>query len=147
MEALQVDEQITPITTIKRHRAVAGRVRHHPRTFEDSGGRSPLITKDLDLHPQPPTNTRSPTLNSKEPSQATLHCLAIDSASQHDCNRLDRKKCLHSQKNSPLARNDRSTRHSETSNDKACDMMYINLTATQKRVYLEKYYDVRSAKH
>ena len=28
MEALQVDEQITPITTIKRHRAAAGRVRH-----------------------------------------------------------------------------------------------------------------------
>ena len=28
MEALQVDEQITPITTIKRGRAAAGRVRH-----------------------------------------------------------------------------------------------------------------------
>ena len=28
MEALQTDEQITPITTIKRHRAAAGRVRH-----------------------------------------------------------------------------------------------------------------------
>ena len=31
MEALQTDEQITPITTIKRHRAAAGRVRHRPR--------------------------------------------------------------------------------------------------------------------
>ena len=68
MEALQTDEQITPITTIKRHRAAAaGRVRHRPRSFEDSGGRSPLITWDLDLYPQPPTNTRSPTLNSEEP--------------------------------------------------------------------------------
>ena len=62
MEALQTDEQIT---TIKRHTA-AGRARHHPRSFEDSGGRSPLIIKDLDLYPQPPTNTHSPTLNSEE---------------------------------------------------------------------------------
>ena len=64
--ALQTDEQITPITTIKRHRA-AGRVRHRPRSCEGSGGRSSLIIKDLDLYPQPPTNTHSPTLNSEEP--------------------------------------------------------------------------------
>ena len=38
MEALQTDEQITPITTIKRRRAAAGRVRHRPRSFEDGGG-------------------------------------------------------------------------------------------------------------
>ena len=38
MEALQTDQQITPITTIKRHRAAAGRVRHRPRSFEDRGG-------------------------------------------------------------------------------------------------------------
>ena len=37
------------------------------RSFEDRGGRSPLIIKDLDLYPQPPLNTRSPTLNSEEP--------------------------------------------------------------------------------
>ena len=36
------------------------------RSFEDRGGRSPLIIKDLDLYPQPPTNTHSPTLNSEE---------------------------------------------------------------------------------
>ena len=65
MEALQTDEQITPITTINRHGAAAGRVRHRPRSFEDRGGRSPLIIKDL--YPQPPTNTQSPTLNSEEP--------------------------------------------------------------------------------
>jgi len=66
MEALQTDEQSTPITTIKRHTA-AGRVRRRPRSFEGSGGRSPLITWDLDLYPQPPLNTRSPTLNTEEP--------------------------------------------------------------------------------
>ena len=66
MEALQTDEQITSITTVKQ-RAVAGRVRHCPRSFEDRGGRSPLVTGDLDLYPQPPTNTRAPTLNSEEP--------------------------------------------------------------------------------
>ena len=38
-----------------------------PAVLDDSGGRSPLIIKDLDLYPQPPTNTRSPTLNSEEP--------------------------------------------------------------------------------
>ena len=70
MEALQTDEQITPITTIKR-RTAAGRVRHRPRSFEDSGGRSPLIIKDLDLYTQPPTNNRSPTLNSEEPVKLT----------------------------------------------------------------------------
>ena len=37
MEALQIDEHITPITTIKR-RAAAGRVRHRPRSYEDRGG-------------------------------------------------------------------------------------------------------------
>ena len=67
MEALQTGEQITPITTVKRRRAAAGRVRHRPRSLDDSGGRSPLIIKDLDLYPQPPTNTHSPTLNSEEP--------------------------------------------------------------------------------
>ena len=38
-----------------------------PEIRDDSGGRGPLIIKDLDLYPQPPTNTRSPTLNSEEP--------------------------------------------------------------------------------
>ena len=64
MEALQADQQIT---TLKRHRAAAGRARHRPRSCENRGGRSPLIIKDLDLYPQPPTNTRSPTPNSEEP--------------------------------------------------------------------------------
>ena len=66
MEALQTDEQSTPIATIKRNTA-AGRVRRRPRSFEGSGGRSPLIIKDLDPNPQPPTNIHSPTLNTEEP--------------------------------------------------------------------------------
>ena len=66
METLKTDEQITPTTTIKRHTA-AGRGETLSRSLDDSGGRSPLITWDLDLYPQPPTNTHSPTLNSEEP--------------------------------------------------------------------------------
>ncbi len=38
-----------------------------PKVLDDSGGTSPLITRDLDPYPQPPTNSRSPTLNSEEP--------------------------------------------------------------------------------
>ena len=34
---------------------------------DDGMGGSPFIIKDLDLYPQPPTNTRSLTLNSEEP--------------------------------------------------------------------------------
>ena len=37
MEALQADQQITPTTTIKRHRAAAGRVRHCPRSLTTAG--------------------------------------------------------------------------------------------------------------
>ena len=36
MEALQTDEQITPITTVKRHTA-AGRVGHRPRSLKTAG--------------------------------------------------------------------------------------------------------------
>ena len=44
-------------------------MRHCPRSLTTAGGgeRSPLIIKDLDLYPQPPINTRSPTLNLEEP--------------------------------------------------------------------------------
>ena len=63
METLKIDEQITPITTIKRHRAAAGRARHRPRSLttaevEDlSSSRTSTSTR----------NPRSPTLNSEEP--------------------------------------------------------------------------------
>ncbi len=36
--------------------------------LDNRRARSPLIIKDFDLYPQPPTNTRSLTLNSEEPS-------------------------------------------------------------------------------
>ena len=43
-------------------------VRHRPGSLT-IGSRSPLIIRDLDLYPQPPTNTRSPALNSEEPEK------------------------------------------------------------------------------
>ena len=55
MEALQTDEQITPITTIKRHRAAAGRVRHRPRSLKAAGEqvRSSSRTSTSTRNPQP----------------------------------------------------------------------------------------------
>ena len=66
MEALQTDEQITPITTIKRHTA-AGRVRHRPRSLTTAGVEVRSSPGTSTRNPQPPTNTHSPTLNSEEP--------------------------------------------------------------------------------
>ena len=67
MEALQTDEQITPITTIKRHRTSAGRVRHRPRSLTTAGVEVRSSPGTSTRNPQPPTNTHSPTLNSEEP--------------------------------------------------------------------------------
>ena len=53
---------------------MGGRVWVDVEDLEDSGGRSPIIIKDLDLYPQPPTNTRSTTLNSKEPVFQGVYC-------------------------------------------------------------------------
>jgi len=61
MEALQTDEQITPITTIKRH-AAAGRVRHRPRSLKTAGVevRSSPGTSTSTRNPQPtPTHPHS----------------------------------------------------------------------------------------
>ena len=55
--------------------------------LEDSGGRSLLIIKDLDLYPQPPLNTRSPTLNSEEPTnhqQLAHRPTAVHASRQQD---------------------------------------------------------------
>ena len=54
MEILQVNEQITPITTIKRHRA-AGRVRHRPRSLTTAGVevRSSSRTSTSTRNPRP----------------------------------------------------------------------------------------------
>ena len=67
MEALQVDEQITPITTIKRHGAAAGRVRHRPRSLTTAGVqvRSSSRTSTSTRNPRPtPTHLHS-TLKSR----------------------------------------------------------------------------------
>ena len=63
MEALQTDEQITPI---KRHRA-AGRVRHRPRSLTTAGEQVRSSLRTSTSTPKPPTNTRSPTPNPEEP--------------------------------------------------------------------------------
>ena len=51
--ALQTDEQITPIATVKR-RTAAGRVRHRSRAFEDRGG------VEVRSSPGTSTSTRNP---------------------------------------------------------------------------------------
>ena len=53
MEALQTDEQITPITPIKRHRAAAGRDRHRPRSLKTAG-------VEVRSSPGTSTSTRNP---------------------------------------------------------------------------------------
>ena len=61
MEALQVDEQITPITTTKRH-AAAGRARHRPRSLTTAGVqvRSSPRTSTPTRNPRPtPTHPHS----------------------------------------------------------------------------------------
>ena len=62
METLQTDEQITPITTIKRRRAAAGRVRHcrGPLTTAGVEVRSSSRTSTSTRNPQPtPTHPHS----------------------------------------------------------------------------------------
>ena len=63
MEALQTDEQITPITTIKQHRA-AGKVRHRPRSLTTAGvevrssSRTSTSTRNPRSTPGHPHSTR-----------------------------------------------------------------------------------------
>ena len=66
MEALQTDEQITPITTVKRHTA-AGRVGHRPRSLKTAGVEVRSSPGTSTSTRNPPLNTHSPTLNSEEP--------------------------------------------------------------------------------
>ena len=73
MEALQIDEQITPITTIKRHTAAAGRVRHHPRSLKTAGVevRSSSRTSTSTRNPRPtpthPHSTRKSPISGRSP--------------------------------------------------------------------------------
>ena len=65
MEALQTDEQITPITTIKQHRA-AGKVRHRPRSLTTAGVevRSSSRTSTSTHNPRPTPGHPHSTLKS-----------------------------------------------------------------------------------
>ena len=65
METLQTNEQITPITTIKRHRAAAGRVRHRPRSLKTAG----VEVRSSSRTSTPTRNPRPPTLNTEEPGK------------------------------------------------------------------------------
>ena len=73
MEALQTDEQITPITTIKRRRAAAGRVRHRPRSLKTAGvevrssSRTSTSTRNPRSTPTHPHSTRK-NQNAAQPS-------------------------------------------------------------------------------
>ena len=75
MEAHQTDEQITPITTIKRHGAAAGRVRHRPRSLTTAG----VEVRSSSRTSTSTRNPRSPTLNSEEPVKAASRSLASTS--------------------------------------------------------------------
>ena len=68
MEALQTDQQITPITTTKRHRAAAGRVRHRPRPWKTAGVevRSSSRTSTSTRNPRPTPGHPHSTLKSRQ---------------------------------------------------------------------------------
>ena len=78
MEALQVDEQITPITTTRRHRVVAGRVRHRPRSLTIAGVevRSSSRTSTSTRNPRPtpghPHSTLKSPITVPSPEQARM---------------------------------------------------------------------------
>ena len=67
METLQTDQQITPITTTKRHRAAAGRVRHRPRPWKTAGVevRSSSRTSTSTRNPRPTPGHPHSTLKSR----------------------------------------------------------------------------------
>jgi len=66
METLQVNDQITPIITTKRHRAAAGRVRHRPRSLKTAG-------VDVRSSSRTSTSTRNPRPTPGHP-HSTLKC-------------------------------------------------------------------------
>lgn len=70
METLQTDQQITPITTTKRHRAAAaaGKVRHRPRPWKTAGVevRSSSRTSTSTRNPRPTPGHPHSTLKSRQ---------------------------------------------------------------------------------
>ena len=61
---------LTSMTTFKRSGVATGGGETPTEILHAREAGNPRIIKDLDLYPQPPTNTRSPTLNSEEPDNA-----------------------------------------------------------------------------
>ena len=68
METRQTDEQITPITTTKRHSAAAGRARHRPRSLKAAGVevRSSSRTSTSARNPRPTPGHPHSTLKSHQ---------------------------------------------------------------------------------
>ena len=77
MEALQTDEQITPITTIKRHGAAAGRVRHCRGPLKIAGVevRSSSRTSTSTRNPRPTPGHPHSTRKSRIAEMATASCV------------------------------------------------------------------------
>ena len=79
MGTLQTDEQITPITTIKRHRAAAGRARHRPRPLKTAGvevrssSRNSTSTRNPRPTPGHPHSTRKSHISRKKFVEIDLH--------------------------------------------------------------------------
>lgn len=79
MEALHANEQITPITTIKRHRAAAGSVRHHTRTLTTAG-------IEVRSSPRTSTSTRNPRPIPDHPHSTLKSRVSLASDAQHPNN-------------------------------------------------------------
>ena len=101
MEALQADEQNAPISSVKRSRAEAGRVRHRPRSLTTAGVevRSSSRTSTSTRNPRPtpghphstrnswfsnPLNTHQPTCEHICPNSAITNNLRLECQS-HLC--------------------------------------------------------------
>lgn len=80
MEAIQTDEQITPITTIKRLRAAAGWARHRPRSLKAAGVevRSSSRTSTSTRNPRPTPGHPHSTRKSQFAFERTQRFSVID---------------------------------------------------------------------
>ncbi len=124
METLQVDEQITSITTIKRHRAAAGRVRHRPRSLTTAGVevRSSPGTSTSTRNPRPtpghPHSTRkspSTTRSARSPRTGAVHrlLLRLPRGLLRLVRRADRPRGGRPERRPPFPRRPRARRETE----------------------------------
>ena len=87
METCQTDEQITPITTTKRHRAAAGRERHRPRSLTTAG-------VEVRSSSRTSTSTRTPRPTPGHP-HSTLKSHQMHVSSPRDWTAQINSKCSH----------------------------------------------------